>query len=492
MGSWIVCVLCAIVVLKPQEFVPALAGLPILHVTFGLGVVLVGADVVWRRVTPALSPPIPFALAFVVWALLTTAVKAGDQLGKQAEPLLVVLVLYGLAAVGVAAPAALRAFAATFVGCALAVSLVAIAQARGPLTCMLAAPDDWEGKGELEPDGRPCAITIDCYAEPAVPDGNYRCERLGPWGTSSVGGRVRYRGSLADPNELSLMVGMAIPYAVALTERRRERRAASRRAAHARAATKAKRTLLPPLLTDGLLARTWVVVRSVPVLSFVAIVAAVVVFSKSRSGLLVFLLVTGIVLLRRAGAWAIVAGSLVAPPMLLLGGRSGAEAEGSADERLELLSEALQMIRSTRGLGIGVGQFAGESSLGLTAHNAYLLAAVETGLVGMCLFGAFLYLSGKVPLAILFGPYRVDGSIRRMAAATATSLAGALVGIVFLSWSYKDVLYMQLAISAALYGAARAQDPTLCVRLTAREAVLVCGGSAGLIAFFYATARLSH
>jgi hypothetical protein len=101
-----------------------------------------------------------------------------------------------------------------------------------------------------------------------------------------------------------------------------------------------------------------------------------------------------------------------------------------------------------------------------------------------------VYASLKVPFAIWFGDYDVDDRIRRIAPALAVALAGAALGIVFLSWAYKDILYMVFGASAALYGAARAQDSRLRLRISAREFALVVGAMFALLTLLYITARL--
>jgi len=212
----------------------------------------------------------------------------------------------------------------------------------------------------------------------------------------------------------------------------------------------------------------------------------VVVLSRSRTGLLVFLVVVGLQFIRRAGAWGVVLGCAVGPPMLLLGGRSGAEADESSDERAEILREAFELMRSAKGFGLGAGQFSDASSIGMTAHNAYVLAAAETGLVGYLLFCFALYLSLKIPVVVWL---RGD---TRFAPAVAVALAGALVGVLFLSWTYKDVLFLMLAASAALWSEARARDPDLRAGLSLREAVLVAGAAFGLLAVVYVGSRLHH
>jgi hypothetical protein len=94
----------------------------------------------------------------------------------------------------------------------------------------------------------------------------------------------------------------------------------------------------------------------------------------------------------------------------------------------------------------------------------------------MCLFALVLYASIKVPLSIWLGDVDVGPTARRFAPAIFVSLCGALIGIFFLSWAYKDILYMVFGASAALYGAARAEDSRVVVRVSGREVALVCGG----------------
>jgi hypothetical protein len=234
MAAWIACVLVALVILKPQEITPALAGVPLLHLAFAGVVVATVRDLVCRRIRLALAPQVPFVLGFFAVALVVTAVKAPASLGDQAGALGVVTCVFAAVAVGCGSAAGLRAFALTLAGCSAIVGAVAIVQSDRPFGCFLAEPDDWEGRGELAPDGRPCETALDCRENAPVPDGNYRCERPGPLSTCTIGGRVRYRGSLADPNELSLAISIALPFALALGARPLAHARGSGPLAHAR------------------------------------------------------------------------------------------------------------------------------------------------------------------------------------------------------------------------------------------------------------------
>jgi hypothetical protein len=484
MAAWIACVLVAIVVLKPQEFVPALAGLPLVHLAFAGVLVAALRDGIRGKIRPILAPQAPFVVGFFAWALLVTAVKRPAALGDQAETLAIVACLFAAVAVACASPSGLRAFAVTLTGCAAVVIVTALVQSRGPYGCFLAAPDDWEGRGELVSDGRACETAVDCRKDAPDPNGNYRCERQGPLSTATIGGRVRYRGSLADPNELSLAIAIALPFAFALA---RGTSPHLFRTARVSERTSGRGARLPPLLTNTLLLRLASLVRASPVLVFLVAAGAVVVLSQSRSGLIAFLAVLGLTAIRWAGAWGIVVGCAFAPPLILLGGRSGTEAEESSDERVEILREAFELIRQHHGFGLGAGQFSDESSLGLTAHNAYVLAAAEAGMVGLGLFALALYLSLKVPVVMWLDAR--GGRAARFAPAIAVATCGAMVGILFLSWAYKDVLYLLMGASAALASAAYAEDGVR-VRLSWKEAVLVPLAAFALLAVVYVGSRV--
>ncbi len=485
MAAWIVGVLCALVIVKPQEFMEALAGLPLVYVAFGALILAVVVALIRGRLRLVLAPQTPFVIAFFAWGLLVTALKYPDGLGEEALALAIVLGLYLAVAIGCGSPRGLSIFAKTYVACAALATTVAIVQGYGPWGCFLGAEEDWEGKGELTFDGRACESNLDCRIDAPVPWGNYRCEHVGPLGTSSIGGRVRYRGSLADPNELSLMISLALPLAFALG-------ASPPRRPVDETPPRPSRPLvrLPPLLGDRLITRVLAGARALPVVALCGAVGFAVILAQSRSGLIAFLLVIGIAFIRRARVLGIVLAALLAPPMLILGGRSGEEADQSSDERAELLREAFEFIRGTRGFGLGLGRFTDESSIGLTAHNAYILAASEAGIIGLVLFGLALYLSLKVPIVIWRGGYRVSWITARMAPAIAVATCSVALGIFFLSWTYKDILYLLLGASAALHAAARAEDPRFEVRLSLKEAVGVTVGLGLMLVIVWIGMRL--
>ena len=82
MPAWIACALCALVIIKPQEFVAALAGLPLVYLAFAAVIVAVIAAVIRGRLRPSLAPQTPFVIGFFAWGLLVTAIKHPEALGE--------------------------------------------------------------------------------------------------------------------------------------------------------------------------------------------------------------------------------------------------------------------------------------------------------------------------------------------------------------------------------------------------------------------------
>jgi hypothetical protein len=243
-----VCALALVILLKPQEFVPALMGFPLVYVLFGVSAVLIGVDVIRGRLRLHVAPNVIALALFFVWGFATTVLKRPDAMAAQGNGLLVLFALFAIVSFGTASAWGVRLYAMTYLATALIVTTIAIVQGLAPLGCVLAAPDDWEGRGELEADGRPCETFLDCRRDAPVPEGNYRCEHVGPWRTTSIGGRVRYRGSLADPNELSLMAAMAVPISLAIFSRRARRTSPSPERVRVR-------TRLPFLVTNRFIRR---------------------------------------------------------------------------------------------------------------------------------------------------------------------------------------------------------------------------------------------
>jgi O-antigen ligase len=183
----------------------------------------------------------------------------------------------------------------------------------------------------------------------------------------------------------------------------------------------------------------------------------------------------------------------LALPLVLLGGRGGEEAASSTAERLDCWAEALAMWRSHPLFGVGLGRF-GEYHY-MTAHNSYLLTLAELGLPGMLLFTALLWLSAKIPIAVLrtfpAGSAGYEGAAvaRRWSLALLAAFAGLAVGIFFLSFAYHYVLWIYLGLTAGLYAAVQTHAPDFRVRLRWFDLVMIVAVDAGIVIGLYLYTR---
>lgn len=442
---------------KPQEYVPFLAGLPLLHVFTGLALLgfVIDLRLGLSRLVPA--PQLVLAILFLGWSLLTTVPSGSGVLATQAFAILVPFSLYLLVGHVVQTFRGLHVMMALVLAIGLAIALVGAHQGVADWGCHRVIYAG--GERSAVHDGRPCSEEDRevCSRGDVEPGADYVCERVGLLGTQSVMGRVRFRGTMKDPNELSLAVAIVMPLAFAFFDRRRTVR------------------------------------HTALVLATVALAGVCAVFTRSRGGQIVFLLVLGVYFVRRFGARGVVVGVACALPILLLGGRDTAEAAGSTLERLEAWAAGLRMFRSSPLLGVGLGQFTEHHYL--TAHNSYVLTAAELGFPGMVLWSSIVYLSVKIPAKALRGGGLAEGhpvppEALPWALALLAALTGVLGGMLFLSYAYKEVLWIYMGLSGALYQAIKRHQPSFRVGFGARDLALVVAADAVLVVATMAFTRL--
>ena len=398
------------------------------------------------------TPQFRWVLLFYAWSLVTLVVKApARSYVPAAVPLSVAVVLYVVIAHGVQTFRGLYAVILAVLAMSLFVTGVSLHQGFAPFGCIVTENDTKES-GRY--DGRPCETPVDCTQGDTEPGAIYVCEHVGLFGTNSIGrGRVRYRGVLEDPNEVALAVSAGLPFVFALRERT---------------------TFFFRLLFLG---------------ATLVAVALCCIFTQSRGGQLVFLAVLGAYFVKKYGLRGAVIGAAFAAPLLLLGGRSGDEASSSSMERLECMQEGLSMLFRNPILGVGYDQFLEHHYL--TAHNAYLLAASEQGVVGLFLWSSVLYLSVKIPvLALRQYANRSEAKVARIwAMALLSGFSGLLIGIFFLSFTYHYVLWIFFGLSGALYSAVRTHDKNFEVSYGWRDLAFVVLADGTLISAIWAYSR---
>jgi O-antigen ligase len=142
-----------------------------------------------------------------------------------------------------------------------------------------------------------------------------------------------------------------------------------------------------------------------------------------------------------------VAGALLAAVLVFAPGREAALNLGNPEDtfqtRLELWRRSLELFRSAPVLGIGQGTLV--DSIGQVAHNSFLHAFAELGLVGG---GAFL----GVFLLTIRGVWRAlppDRDVLRLRAFVLAVVSGYAVGILSLSRCYTAGTQLVLGIAAS-------------------------------------------
>lgn len=434
---------------RPQEFIEPIRELPFLYLFLGLALFGYAVDLRLRRTRPIAAPQLPWVLLFGLWALFTVGHRLPSEINTFAIDIAIPLTFFFLLAHAVQSFRGLAILTGTVLVIALFLAGVGVHQGLSPYGCIQLDPSAADESGVW--DGRSCASARDCNGGDAEPDAEYTCERVGLFGTSSVGGgRVRYRGALNDPNELSLTLCVALPFAFAFFERKRS----------------GPRALL--------------------LFVSVALIAVCTIMTKSRGGQLVFLAVLGTYFVKKFGARGLVFGALLAAPILLLGGRHGEGASESSAERIEMMYDAMQLFRWYPIRGVGFEQILEYNRL--TAHNSYALAAAEMGFPGLVLWTSVLYASFKTVWSALV---RFEGDpaarvARAWAMALLASLVGMSVGVFFLSFCYHLVFWVLIGLCGALYQACRAHDPTFRVSLDRRDLLRLVAVDVALVAVIFA------
>ena len=159
-------------------------------------------------------------------------------------------------------------------------------------------------------------------------------------------------------------------------------------------------------------------------------------------------------------------------------------------ERLELLAQGAKLVIMHPFRGVGVDQFTDQVDhpSHLTAHNSYLLAAAEIGFPGFFFWSGMMWTSLKIPLTAL-KVERLPPEVRAVANALLVSFTGITVGIFFLSFTYKQLLFVWFGLVGAFYFVAREADPDLRVNVGWKDCVGLVLADFGVIGLIYGYTR---
>ena len=194
--------------------------------------------------------------------------------------------------------------------------------------------------------------------------------------------------------------------------------------------------------------------------------------TNSRGGMMALIVMAFVYFYKRFGkVLSVVLGSLLVLGILAFGPSriKTVEDDPSGSGRRAVWSQGLQMLKHfpvTTTFGVGWGRFGEFSGEGKTAHNSFLLAASEMGLVGLFFYlGAFYLPLRDLHRLTLAEPsdeldeeeFRTFRSDRALARAMIASLVGFAAAAFFLSRTYNQIPYVLIAIAAVLARLAKMQ-----------------------------------
>lgn len=171
----------------------------------------------------------------------------------------------------------------------------------------------------------------------------------------------------------------------------------------------------------------------------------------SRGGLLatlaivfLFIAVVGKIAPRKivGGALICVVTYMLAPPWLT----SVRDESKSAQHRVEMWAEGLEMMKYNPVFGIGRGNFRNYTSK-LIAHNSAIELGGEMGVIGLTLWCTLIYVSLKAPLLLWQEQSSVSDS--NVGFGLVLALIGYVVSTMFVTLEY-ETFYLLLALCAAL------------------------------------------
>ncbi|MDE2119380.1 MAG: O-antigen ligase family protein [Betaproteobacteria bacterium] len=152
-------------------------------------------------------------------------------------------------------------------------------------------------------------------------------------------------------------------------------------------------------------------------------------------------------------------GGLLAKVLNFTGGREISDAGASASHRIDYWNLGLHLTASHPLFGVGFGNFENANTMtGQTAHNTFMLCAAELGLIGLFLFTSLLLFSFR-SVSIVIAGSADNPPVRRFATGLRAALVGFLGCAWFLSRTYDPLLYMLLGLCLACAPAAGKAEP---------------------------------
>jgi len=414
----------AILLIRPEELLPDLAGLRLYFIVIGLCLLTTGAGVFRQLTADSLirNPITACVLGFLVALGLSVAFRGMmDRVVELGSEFAKVVLYYLLLVAVIDSPRRFRAFLGAIVGFVLVLTALGLFQYHEYIDVEALRPLE---RSEVDP------VTGELITFP----------------------QLRASGIYNDPNDLCLIVTTGTLCCLA------------------RSATAA-----------GLAGRVaWLLP--------VGLFGYAIVLTKSRGGLLGLLAALFVLFCLKLGARRGVLLGVICLPVLLLaaGGRQanfgGGDDEGNtAQQRLRLWADGLNAFWRNPLTGIGADEFAGE--FGLVAHNSFVQAYVETGLLGGTLFlSAFLFAAvGVVRLSRRPEFANRPPAFQALRPFVAAIVVGYAAGMYSVSRNYVVPTYMVLGLAAAYLRLSLPTTPVAYRLTSARVGQMALVGTGGLV-----------
>ena len=251
-------------------------------------------------------------------------------------------------------------------------------------------------------------------------------------GQDLVYGRITWIGIFNDPNDLALTFIMVIPL------------------------------LLAYLVSEAFIGFKWIALLLLGVLTYGTFL------TNSRGAMLALMAAVGFFFIKRSRhrlLGGLLGGTAAAAVFLFGPSRMGmiSANEESAAGRLDAWYYGFQLLKHNPFFGAGQDMFTNDYPL--TAHNSFVLAFAELGLVGFFIWIGLLY-TGYRALSVV---QTQRGVLTPYAYGLQASIIGFCVGAFFLSRTYILIPYLLVALSGAVSGVVARQTPALTFRFTKRD-----------------------
>jgi len=254
--------------------------------------------------------------------------------------------------------------------------------------------------------------------------------------------RLKYLGTFQDPNDFSMLLGVGIIFSVYLFN--------------------SGASILRGLWLIPLASCVFLMTLTQSRGGLLGLAAGVAAYFASRLGW------------RKALPLAIIA---VAALLFIIGGRQAdfSLSDGTGQDRLRIWSEGLTLMTEPKNILIGIGVEKYQDEVGQVAHNSYLHAFVETGMIGGIIFsGMFLLILGALFLQKPAWLYEVSPILGQFLPYLLAALASYLMCMFSLSRNYVVTTFMMLGLCSAFLQMANTQGSPTQFRMGLRMVFLVC------------------